>query len=106
ADLVSGSFDLVVIDVSFISLVLILPEAIKFLRSKGVLLALVKPQFEVKKEDVGKGGIVKDPLLHAQVQEKIKNLSESLKLQDISLFESPIEGTDGNKEFFIFARSP
>jgi 23S rRNA (cytidine1920-2'-O)/16S rRNA (cytidine1409-2'-O)-methyltransferase len=103
-DLIGGAVDLVVIDVSFISLTLVLPEALKFLKPGGHVLALIKPQFEVQKEDVGKGGIVKDPLLHQQVQEKITKLAENLGLEAVTTFQSPIEGTDGNKEFFIFAR--
>ncbi|MDZ4678644.1 MAG: TlyA family RNA methyltransferase [Oligoflexia bacterium] len=104
--LIGGGFDLVVIDVSFISLTLVLPQTIKYMKPQGYMLVLIKPQFEVDKAQVGKGGIVKDPLLHQQVQEKIKKLSESLGLVDFKIFESPIEGTDGNKEFFIFARHP
>ena len=96
--------DLVVIDVSFISLTLILPEAYKILKPDGYLLALVKPQFEVEKNQVGKGGIVKDPLLHKLVQDKIRAVSEALGFKTIDVFQSVIEGTDGNKEFFIFAR--
>jgi 23S rRNA (cytidine1920-2'-O)/16S rRNA (cytidine1409-2'-O)-methyltransferase len=103
--LVTEKVDLIVIDVSFISLSLVLPEALKFLKEdQGYLLALIKPQFEVDKGQVGKGGIVKDPLLHEQVQEKIKNLCEKLSLNVVKILQSPIEGTDGNKEFFIFAR--
>jgi 23S rRNA (cytidine1920-2'-O)/16S rRNA (cytidine1409-2'-O)-methyltransferase len=102
--LVPSPMDLVVIDVSFISLMLILSQAMKFLKPGGFLLALVKPQFEVERGQVGKGGIVKDPLLHQQVQEKIKKFCEDLGFSVLATFESPIEGTDGNKEFFIFAR--
>lgn len=103
SDIKDQKFDLVVIDVSFISLSLILPEAIQCLKPGGHLLSLVKPQFEVEKHQVGKGGIIKDPLLHKQVQEKIQKIAEQLSFKDIELFESSIEGTDGNKEFFIFA---
>jgi 23S rRNA (cytidine1920-2'-O)/16S rRNA (cytidine1409-2'-O)-methyltransferase len=105
-DLKLTPFDLVVIDVSFISLTYILPEAFKLLKSGGALLALIKPQFEVKKEQVGKGGIIKDPLLHGEVQEKIIQFCKRAGLIDIRTFLSVIEGTDGNKEFFIFGRWP
>jgi 23S rRNA (cytidine1920-2'-O)/16S rRNA (cytidine1409-2'-O)-methyltransferase len=105
-ELIPEPVDLAVIDVSFISLTLILPEAIKFLKSGGRLLALIKPQFEVKKGEVSKGGLVKDPLLHAQVQEKIKMFCEELGLTQLRTFESSIEGTDGTKEFFIFGINP
>jgi 23S rRNA (cytidine1920-2'-O)/16S rRNA (cytidine1409-2'-O)-methyltransferase len=102
--LFNGLFDIVVIDVSFISLTYILPSAFKVLKKEGVLLALIKPQFEVKKEQVGKGGIIKDPLLHGEVQEKITKFCESAGLTEIRTFLSVIEGTDGNKEFFIFGK--
>ncbi|MCC6277319.1 MAG: TlyA family RNA methyltransferase [Oligoflexia bacterium] len=103
-ELIPAPVDLVVIDVSFISLSLILPEVVKFLKPNGVLIALIKPQFEVGKDDVGKGGLVKDPLLHEAVQEKIKTLCQQLGFDQLALTASPIEGTDGNKEFFIFGR--
>lgn len=102
-ELVPEKMDLVVIDVSFISLGLIIPEVKKFLKNKGQLLALIKPQFEVDKGQVGKGGIIKDPLLHLAVQEKIKKLCAEQGFKVNKVFPSPIEGTDGNKEFFIFA---
>jgi 23S rRNA (cytidine1920-2'-O)/16S rRNA (cytidine1409-2'-O)-methyltransferase len=104
--LVKERVDLLVIDVSFISLTLVLPEVLKFLKPRGSLLALIKPQFEVEKGQVGKGGIVKDPLLHEHIQGKIKKFCENLGLLDLEVFESPIEGTDGNKEFFIFGTHP
>ncbi len=105
AEFKQAGYDLAVIDVSFISLSLVLPEAKACLKPTGSLLALVKPQFEVEKHEVGKGGIIKDPLLHARVQEKIRRVAQDLGFKDIQLFESRIEGTDGNKEFFIFARN-
>ncbi len=105
-ELVPEKVDLVVIDVSFISLRLILPEAKKYLKSQGYLLALIKPQFEVERGQVGKGGIVKDLLLHEQVQEKIRTLSEGLGFSVKKIFPSPIKGTDGNTEFFIFSTAP
>jgi 23S rRNA (cytidine1920-2'-O)/16S rRNA (cytidine1409-2'-O)-methyltransferase len=104
--LIPQPVDLVVIDVSFISLKLILPQAVKFLKSGGNLLALIKPQFEVEKGQVGKGGIVKDPLLHVKVQEKIRLFVEELGFKNIEVFDSPIEGADGNKEFFISGIAP
>ena len=104
SEIVGEPFELVVIDVSFISLTLVLSEALKHLKKEGVCLALIKPQFEVRREDVGKGGIIKDPLLHRQVQEKIMQFCTQQGLSDLKIFESPIEGADGNKEFFILAR--
>jgi len=106
ADLLPEKVQLIVTDVSFISLTLVLGPALQFLAQGGYLLALIKPQFELGRGQVGKGGIVKDPLLHQEVQEKITAHVKELGLVDARTFPSPIEGTDGNKEFFIFARSP
>lgn len=105
-ELVPEPVDLIVVDVSFISLTLVLGEALKFLKKGGFVLALIKPQFEVGRDDVGKGGLVKDPLLHRQVQEKIEAFCVELGLESLEIFDSPIEGADGNKEFFIFGHLP
>ncbi|MEP6808813.1 MAG: TlyA family RNA methyltransferase [Chthoniobacterales bacterium] len=98
--------DLCVIDVSFISLTLILPNAFELLTGTGVLLALIKPQFELRAEDVGRGGIVSDPVLHEKAQQKIEHFIGANGRTVIGIVESPITGTDGNKEFFICARKP
>lgn len=98
----SFGFDLAVIDVSFISLTLVLPSVVKLLRSEGHCLALVKPQFEVGPEGLGKNGIVKDPSLYTSVQKKITNTAELLNANSITYFSSELEGKDGNKEFFIY----
>ena len=97
-------FDLSVMDVSFISVVLIIPEIAKLLRSGGVLLSLVKPQFEVGVDGLGKGGIVKDVNLYDEVERKIRQSCEQQDLEVISYFESSIEGKDGNREFFVMAK--
>lgn len=92
-------FDLLVTDVSFISLRLILPPAFSLMKPNTSLIALIKPQFEVGKKEVGKGGIVRDPTLHEKV---IHDLQEWLKTQPASslgIEPSPITGTDGNREF-------
>lgn len=101
-------FDWVVIDVSFISLRLVLPAVVSFLKplkngSGGRLLALVKPQFEVGRAGLGKGGIVKNPKLYLEVESSVRSVSASLGLKVESYFESSITGTDGNREFFIYA---
>ncbi len=98
--------DLCVIDVSFISLTLILPNAFQLLTPTGVVVALIKPQFELQPEDVGRGGIVSDPTLHEKAQRKISDWVLAHGQVVIGLVESPITGTDGNKEFFICARKP
>ncbi|MFI2812741.1 MULTISPECIES: TlyA family RNA methyltransferase [Microbulbifer] len=97
-------FDAVVMDVSFISQALILPRLPPLLRPGGQLLSLVKPQFEVGADNIGKGGLVKDPSLYPRVQEKITNLCETLGLQVRDYIESPIRGGDGNREFLLWAQ--
>lgn len=97
-------FDLIVMDVSFISISLILPQLLSFLKPQGHLLSLVKPQFEVGPEGLGKGGLVKDPGLYSQIENKIKSACERSGFQTLDYFESSIEGKDGNKEFFIFVQ--
>ncbi len=97
-------FDLIVADVSFISLRLVLSEIIAYLNDSGRLLALVKPQFEVGRENLGKNGIVKDEKLFVGVEATITKLCKDLGLIVESYFSSSIEGSDGNKEFFIYAR--
>ena len=96
--------DLAVIDTSFISLVKVLPKTASLLKKNGKILALIKPQFEVEKGQVGKGGIVKDPIKHKQVVEKIQGFASLHNLDDMGIIESPISGADGNKEFFIYLR--
>lgn len=99
-------FDLVVADVSFISLTLVLPPAIQYLRSGGHAMALVKPQFEVGRSGIGKGGVVKDPAEHKKAERKILELAREIGLVTEDYFESSIEGTGGNKEFFLWAAKP
>lgn len=98
--------DLIVVDVSFISLKLVLPSAIPLLKPGGHLLSLVKPQFEVGREGLSKGGIVKDERLYQQVQRSITDLCLELGLQVHDFFDSSIKGGDGNREFFVFASKP
>ena len=96
--------DLCVIDVSFISLTLILPNAFELITPTGVILALIKPQFELRPEDVGRGGIVADPALHEKAQQKIGEFIRAQGHVVSGIVPSPITGTDGNQEFFICAR--
>jgi 23S rRNA (cytidine1920-2'-O)/16S rRNA (cytidine1409-2'-O)-methyltransferase len=99
-------FDLIVADVSFISLTLVLPAMISYLKESASILALVKPQFEVGREGLGKNGIVKDTSLFAGVETKIRSAAQALGLVVEDYFESAIKGYDGNTEFFVYARSP
>lgn len=99
-----GGFDLIVMDVSFISITLIVPHLASLLKTEGHLLSLVKPQFEVGPEGLGKGGLVKDPGLYSQVEDKVKSLCQDSGFRVKDYFNSSIEGKDGNREFFIFAQ--
>jgi 23S rRNA (cytidine1920-2'-O)/16S rRNA (cytidine1409-2'-O)-methyltransferase len=96
--------DWVVIDASFISIEKFLPHVLEFLRPGGEILSLVKPQFEVGKGEVGKGGVVRDPLQHRSVIERISAFSVSLGLVVLGVAESPLVGPKGNREFFLRLR--
>ena len=95
--------DVVVVDVSFISLKHVLPAAVRLAAPRTDLVALVKPQFELRRSDLKKG-VVRDPALHAAVCAEIAAFVTSLGYDVIATFSSPIEGGDGNREFFIGAR--
>ncbi|PWW43709.1 TlyA family RNA methyltransferase [Melaminivora alkalimesophila] len=99
-------FDLVTGDLSFISLTLVLPALVPLLKDGGQLLMLVKPQFELQPGQVGKGGIVRDPGLHAEVEQRIRECCAQLGLAVRGWHDSPIEGGDGNREFFVHAEKP
>ncbi len=92
-------FDLVVMDVSFISATKILPAIVPLLKTTAQLITLIKPQFEVGRGEVGKGGIVRDPLKHARVIEEVNAAAKDLGLEVHNVIESPIHGADGNIEF-------
>jgi 23S rRNA (cytidine1920-2'-O)/16S rRNA (cytidine1409-2'-O)-methyltransferase len=97
--------DLVVCDVSFISLALALPAALALARDDATLVALIKPQFEVGKGQVGKGGVVRDPALHEQVCARIARwLEDEQGWRVLGVTASPITGPKGNREFLIAAR--
>jgi 23S rRNA (cytidine1920-2'-O)/16S rRNA (cytidine1409-2'-O)-methyltransferase len=95
--------DVVVIDVSFISLKAVLPVALSLAAAPMHLLALIKPQFEAQGKH-GKGGIIRDAAVHRQVCDDIAAFAASLGCKDIKVFPSPIKGGDGNSEFFLGAR--
>ena len=104
ASLIGEAIDLCVIDVSFISLTLILPNAFALLRPGATMLALIKPQFELARADVGRGGIVRDQSLHEKAQRKIRAFVEELGHFVVGIAPSVITGADGNQEFFLCAR--
>ncbi|PLY06039.1 MAG: TlyA family rRNA (cytidine-2'-O)-methyltransferase [Desulfuromonas sp.] len=93
--------DLAVIDASFISLAKVLPPTLDLLTDTGEVVALIKPQFEVGKEFIGKGGIVRDAELHDRVIEDISTLAVELKCRVCGVIDSPILGQKGNREFLI-----
>jgi len=93
-----------VIDVSFISLEKIFPFIHVFLEKDACIIALIKPQFEVGKENVGKGGIVKNTQFYPEVIDKIKEFGKTNHLEYVDHIESPILGGDGNKEFLMFLK--
>lgn len=96
-------FDLIVGDLSFISLTLVLPAVVEFLADDGQLLMLVKPQFELQPGQVGKGGIVRDESMYPVVEKRLHDACAALDLKVLRWFDSPIAGGDGNREFFIHA---
>ena len=96
--------DVCAIDVSFISLTLILPNAFALLKPDGIILALIKPQFELQRSDVGKGGIVRDACLHQKAQDKIVAFVEDLGHVVVGIAPAGIKGADGNQEFFACVR--
>jgi 23S rRNA (cytidine1920-2'-O)/16S rRNA (cytidine1409-2'-O)-methyltransferase len=95
----NARFDLVVMDVSFISATKIMPAIVPLLQEGGRLITLIKPQFEVGRGEVGKGGIVRDPEKHARVIAEVNHAALELGLQLKRVIESPIRGADGNLEF-------
>src|SRR6266480_6129606 len=96
--------DVCAIDVSFISLTLVLPNAFDLITPTGVILALIKPQFELQRADVGRGGIIRDPDLHRKAQDKIVAFVTNLGHIVTGIVPSAIKGADGNQEFFVCMR--
>jgi 23S rRNA (cytidine1920-2'-O)/16S rRNA (cytidine1409-2'-O)-methyltransferase len=96
-------FDLAVCDASFISSTLLIPSMVPLLVPGGAMVVLVKPQFEVGREQVGKGGIVRDPVLHQAACDRVRLAVEALGFR-AGIVESPILGAEGNREFLLYAR--
>jgi len=104
-DLIPEPVELVVCDASFISLTLALPAALQLTHPSACLLALIKPQFEVGKGRVGKGGVVRDPALHAEVCNRVARwLGQEQGWHVLGITPSPLTGPKGNREFLICAR--
>jgi 23S rRNA (cytidine1920-2'-O)/16S rRNA (cytidine1409-2'-O)-methyltransferase len=92
---------LAVIDASFISLTLVMPPVLALIAPRSTVVALIKPQFEVGKGRVGKGGVVRDPALHAEVVDRLRALAEEWHVEVKGVVESPLLGPKGNKEFLF-----
>ena len=103
---VGEEVDLATIDTSFISLKIVIPATVRFLRPGGEIIALIKPQFEVGRGKVGKGGVVRDPELHREVIEEIWGFCLQRDLSPQGVVESPLLGPKGNREFFIYVLVP
>jgi len=97
-------FDLATIDVAFISATMILPAVVPLLANQGRIITLIKPQFEVGKGEVGKGGLVTDPIKHERVVDEVNRAAQELGLRVCGAIESPIHGADGNVEFLALYR--
>ncbi|KAK4375013.1 hypothetical protein RND71_005690 [Anisodus tanguticus] len=91
--------DLVTLDLSFISILLVMPAVVNLMKEEATLVTLIKPQFEARRSQVGGGGIVRDPLVHQEVIEKIINGVQNHGFQCKGWIESPLKGAEGNKEF-------
>ena len=96
--------NLIVSDVSFISLTFVIPVIARIAQNNANIVLLVKPQFEVGKGNLGKGGIVTDKDLRLKALENIKECAKNSGLKVVSTHESPIEGTHGNIEYLLYAR--
>lgn len=104
ADRIPERCSLLVADLSFISLRLAIPPVIASLTPEAEAVLLVKPQFEAGRDDVEKGGIVRDPMVHERVCEEIRAFFSGTELKPLALIESPILGGEGNKEFLLYLR--
>ncbi len=103
-DLIKNNIDMATIDVSFISLTKVIPTVLKFIKEEGEILALVKPQFEVGKGEVGKGGIVREEEKRLQAVKSVQKDLEKHGLQTIGIFQSPVQGQKGNIEYFLYMK--
>ncbi|MEW6602706.1 MAG: SAM-dependent methyltransferase, partial [Nitrospirota bacterium] len=103
-DLIFDEIDIVVIDVSFISLLKVIPNMLGFLKPSGVIIALVKPQFEAGRKDIGKGGVVRNEEKRQEIVENVKGEVVKMGLEILGLTQSPIKGPKGNVEYLLYMR--
>jgi 23S rRNA (cytidine1920-2'-O)/16S rRNA (cytidine1409-2'-O)-methyltransferase len=101
-DLIKSNIDIATMDVSFISLTKVIPAILGFMKEDGRILALVKPQFEVGKGEVGKGGIVREEEKRLKAVEHVQKELEDFGLRTIGIFQSPLPGRKGNIEYFLY----
>jgi 23S rRNA (cytidine1920-2'-O)/16S rRNA (cytidine1409-2'-O)-methyltransferase len=101
---ISEPVDLVTVDLSFISVTKVLPAILALAKPGSDFLILIKPQFELKKQSVGKGGIVRDAALHNEAIERVKSAAIQLGMEIVGIRPSHITGTEGNQEFFLHGR--
>jgi 23S rRNA (cytidine1920-2'-O)/16S rRNA (cytidine1409-2'-O)-methyltransferase len=97
---------LVTVDLSFISVAKVLPSLVAVAAAGATFLILVKPQFELEREDVGRGGVICDPELHARAVERVREAAITAGLEVMGVRPSGLTGAEGNQEFFLFARLP
>lgn len=103
-DLIQEAIDIATIDVSFISLLKVVPKVSEFLHSHGEIVALIKPQFEAGKKEVGKGGVVKNQSLRLKIVERIKSDCERMGFRFLGTVESPVKGPKGNIEYLLYLK--
>lgn len=101
---ISEDINLVTIDVSFISLLKVIPKALEFLSPQGEIIALIKPQFELEKKDVRKGGVVRDKVKRLEAIDRVRKGVKTMGLNVTGIAESPIHGPKGNIEYFIYLK--
>lgn len=105
-DLIFDEIDIAVIDVSFISLLKVIPNVLDFLKPCGVIVALIKPQFEAGRKDVGKGGVVRSEEKRLEIVENIKGATANMGLEVLGATPSPVKGPKGNVEYLLYLRKP
>jgi 23S rRNA (cytidine1920-2'-O)/16S rRNA (cytidine1409-2'-O)-methyltransferase len=103
-DIIQGKIDMATIDVSFISLTKVVPAILPFIKKEGAILALVKPQFEIGKGQVGKGGIVREEEKRLQTLREVQEALRNLDLESAGDFQSPVHGQKGNIEYFLYMK--
>ncbi len=105
ADSLPEKADIATIDVAFISLDKVLPAVKKILAGSGIVIALIKPQFEAGKENVGKKGVVRDPAVHLTVINNVINVAKELNFKIAGLDYSPVKGPEGNIEYLLYLKN-